>query len=181
MFPEAGVWGWVAPLNELLLVCWVLPPAVTVNIISILITVHGKNSPNLRNKGFARPSVARRPPAPRPHPLAVFLLFSAKVWQSLMLRSSALSVLWRETQGGKTKKPRCAILHILYHCLAAVTTLICKTAQPAQCKMWNYLKWLKLAKTILLRSPHLRCAEWVVLQEWRLGSVDIVPAKQVSR
>ena len=38
------------------------------NIISILITVHGKNSPNLRNKGFARPSVARRPPAPAPPP-----------------------------------------------------------------------------------------------------------------
>ena len=81
-FPRPGCEYRVAPLNELL-----LPPAVTVSIISILITVHGKNSPNLRNKGFARPSVPANP-GPRPHPLAaVFLLFSAKVWQSLMLHS----------------------------------------------------------------------------------------------
>ena len=119
-----------APLNELL-----LPPAVTVSIISILITVHGKNSPNLRNKGFARPSVLRRPPAPAPPPRCCFSVVQCKgltIINATQLHSSAL---WRDSQGGKTKKPRCAILHILYHCLAAVTTLICKTAQSALCKM----------------------------------------------
>ena len=156
------------------------PPAVTVNIISILITVHGKNSPNLRNKGFARPSVARRPPAPAPPPrcFSVVQCKGLTIINAAQLR--ALRALEGDT-GGKTKKPRCAILHILYHCLAAVTTLICKTAQPAQCKMWNYLKWLKLAKTILLRSPYLRCADWAVLQEWRLGSVDISASKSCIR
>ena len=72
----------VAPLNELL-----LPPAVTVNIISILITVHGKNSPNLRNKGFARPSVARRPPAPPPRCFSVVQCKGLTIINATQLRT----------------------------------------------------------------------------------------------
>ena len=120
----------VAPLNELL-----LPPAVTVSIISILITVHGKNSPNLRNKGFARPSVPAGPRPPAPPPRCCFSVVQCKgltIINATQLHSSAL---WRDSQGGKTKKPRCAILHILYHCLAADTTLICFAKQPsAKCE-----------------------------------------------
>ena len=74
----------VAPLNELL-----LPPAVTVSIISILITVHGKNSPNLRNKGFARPSVPAgpRPPAPPPRCFSVVQCKGLTIINATQLRT----------------------------------------------------------------------------------------------
>ena len=54
------------------------------NTISILITEPGKNSPNLRNKRLARPSVT----APRscPTPSTVFVV-QCNVWQSLMLHT----------------------------------------------------------------------------------------------
>ena len=80
-----------APLNELL-----LPPAVTVSIISILITVHGKNSPNLRNKGFARPSVPAgpRPPAPPPRCFSVVQCKGLTIINATQLR----------THGGKDKE-----------------------------------------------------------------------------
>ena len=161
----------VAPLNELL-----LPPAVTVSIISILITVHGKNSPNLRNKGFARPSVHRRPRGPQPHPLAVFLLFSAKVWQSLMLHSSALT-------GGKDKETSVCDPSYSVSLPGSRYHSHLQNSPARSVQNVKLFKVIEIGKNYFATQPpfHLRCAEWAVLQEWRLGSVDIVPAKQVSR
>ena len=120
-------------------------PSLLTNTISILITEPGKNSPNLRNKRLARPSVTApgRPLEAAPPPRQFFVV-QCNVWQSLMLHTYSG---WGQERQSVTAH----IFHVLFPVgIWPLKNRACKVR--LLCKMCANLKWLNFAKNVSLFS-----------------------------
>ena len=135
--------------------------SISLLTISILITEPGKNSPNLRNKRLARPSVTAPRSLEAAPPPRQFFVVQCNVWQSLMLHTYS---------GWGQERQRVTRLTSFMFCFQLAfggwKTGLAKSACYAKCvPIWS--DWILQKMSRYSAKAAQNTLQWEALVEWR--------------